>query len=98
MLVNALKVAVLAARPDISAVASAFPPCESVTFSVARSMHDMNLSIVFHLPSWFPGMSFKRQMAMTRVFCKQYLERPFEYSLQRMVGSFQLPISESCTR
>lgn len=45
----------------------------------------MNLLQVLHLPSWFPGMSFKGQMTNARVFSKQYLERPFQYSLQRVV-------------
>lgn len=45
----------------------------------------MNPSKVLHLLSWCPGTSFKKQLAMARVFCTQHLERPFKYSLQRVV-------------
>jgi len=38
---------------------------------------------LLHLPSWFPGMSFKREIAVAREFSKQYLDRPFEYALQK---------------
>ncbi|KAG6369367.1 cytochrome P450 [Boletus reticuloceps] len=40
---------------------------------------------VLYLPSWFPGMSFKKEMEVARAYSKQYLERPFEYALQKMV-------------
>jgi type III secretory pathway component EscU len=40
---------------------------------------------VLHLPSWIPGMSFKREMAVTRDFSEQYLDRPFEYALHKVV-------------
>lgn len=49
------------------------------------STYDMNLAEVLHLPSWFPGMSFKKQMATARIFSKQYLDWPFEYAVQRVV-------------
>ncbi|KAF8549586.1 cytochrome P450 [Imleria badia] len=39
---------------------------------------------LLHLPSWFPGMSFKKEMAIAREYSKQYLQRPFEYALQKM--------------
>ncbi|KAF8121605.1 cytochrome P450 [Boletus edulis] len=39
------------------------------------------------LPSWFPGMSFKREMAVARAYSKQYLEQPFEYALQQVGGN-----------
>ena len=47
--------------------------------------YEMNISEVLYLPSWFPGMSFKRKMAVTRSYSKQYLERPFEYAVQKSV-------------
>ena len=47
--------------------------------------HEPNLLQVLHLPSWFPGMSFKRDMAIARSLTKQYLERPFAYALQQTV-------------
>ena len=40
---------------------------------------------VLHLPSWFPGMSFKKEMTIAREYSKQYLEQPFEYALQKAV-------------
>ncbi|KAF8129583.1 cytochrome P450 [Boletus edulis] len=40
---------------------------------------------VLYLPSWFPGMSFKKEMEVARAYSKQYLERPFEYALQNVV-------------
>ena len=30
-------------------------------------------------------MSFKREMAITKAYSKQYVEKPFEYSLQKLV-------------
>ncbi|KAF8436532.1 cytochrome P450 [Boletus edulis BED1] len=42
---------------------------------------------LLYLPSWFPGMSFKRDMVMARAYSKQYLERPFEHALQKVSGS-----------
>ena len=45
----------------------------------------MNASQVLYLPSWFPGMSFMREMAIASNYSKQYLERPFEHALQKVV-------------
>ncbi|KAF8129485.1 cytochrome P450 [Boletus edulis] len=42
---------------------------------------------LLYLPSWFPGMSFKKDMVMARAYSKQYLERPFEHALQKVSGS-----------
>jgi hypothetical protein len=47
--------------------------------------HEINMFRVLHLPSWIPGMSFKREMAVARELSKQYLDRPFEYALQKAV-------------
>ena len=47
--------------------------------------HEIYMFQVLHLPSWFPGMSFKREMAVAREFSKQYLNQPFEYALQKAV-------------
>ncbi|KAI9567596.1 cytochrome P450 [Boletus coccyginus] len=38
---------------------------------------------LLYLPSWFPGMSFKKDMALAREFSKVYLDRPFEYAVQK---------------
>ncbi|KAF8123434.1 cytochrome P450 [Boletus edulis] len=42
---------------------------------------------LLYLPSWFPGMSIKRDMAVARAYVKDYLERPFKYALQKESGS-----------
>ncbi|KAF8440327.1 cytochrome P450 [Boletus edulis BED1] len=41
---------------------------------------------LLYLPSWLPGMSFKKEMAAARAYTKQYLDRPFEYSLEQLNG------------
>jgi len=48
--------------------------------------YEVSMFQVLHLPSWFPGMSFKREMAVAREFSKQYIDRPFEYALEKIVG------------
>lgn len=53
----------------------------------------MNPFAVLQLPSWLPGMSFKRKMATARAFSKHYLERPFVYSLRRVVRVISIIIS-----
>ena len=45
----------------------------------------MNSFQVLRLPSWFPGMSLKRDMAIARKYSEEYLERPFDYALQKGV-------------
>ena len=57
------------------------------------SDHETNLFQVLHLPSWFPDMSFKREMAEAREFSKQYLDRPFEYALQKAVMVISISIT-----
>jgi type III secretory pathway component EscU len=47
--------------------------------------HELYMFQVLHLPSWFPGMSFKKEMAVARELSKQYVNRPFEYALQNAV-------------
>lgn len=39
---------------------------------------------LLYLPSWFPGMFFKRDMEMARAATKVYLDRPFEYFLRKL--------------
>ncbi|KAF8551832.1 cytochrome P450 [Imleria badia] len=39
------------------------------------------------LPSWFPGMSFKRDMAIAKALSKEYVEKPFEYSLSQRLSA-----------
>ncbi|KAG6371202.1 cytochrome P450 [Boletus reticuloceps] len=60
-----------------------------LTLVVPALRPDINIILgafpwLLYLPSWFPGMSFKRGMAVARTYSKQYLERPFEYSLEKM--------------
>ena len=57
------------------------------------SDHEANLFQVLHLPSWFPGMSFKREMAEAREVSKRYLDRPFEYALQKAVMVISISIT-----
>ena len=95
MVANALTIAIPALRPEVSIIVGAFPLCESITFPVSCLFdHEINLSGVLRLPSWFPGMAFKRNMAMVRALSKHYLERPFEYALQKgvMVISIAYPV------
>ena len=40
---------------------------------------------MLHLPTWLPGMAFKKKMAIAREYSKEYLEQPFEYALQKAV-------------
>ncbi|KAH0835858.1 cytochrome P450 [Lanmaoa asiatica] len=41
--------------------------------------------VLLRLPSWLPGMSFKKKMAASKEFVNQYIERPFEHSVRKMV-------------
>ncbi|KAI9567539.1 cytochrome P450 [Boletus coccyginus] len=43
------------------------------------------------LPSWFPCMSFKRDMATAKASSEQYVERPFQDSLQRLSADSSTP-------
>ena len=90
---SVLSIVAPAVRPDIAILVGAFPWCESISFSVS-CLITRGVCIVLRLPSWFPGMSFKREMAIAREYSKQYLERPFEYALQKTVMA--LAIFSSC--
>ncbi|KAF8553328.1 cytochrome P450 [Imleria badia] len=46
---------------------------------------------VLHLPSWFPGMEFKNDIAKARMYAKLAVERPFEYSLQKVTSGSGAP-------
>ncbi|KAN0084467.1 Cytochrome P450 [Tylopilus felleus] len=46
---------------------------------------------LLYLPAWFPGMSFKREMAIARELSKEGLQRPFEYALQKQSGGSAAP-------
>lgn len=52
----------------------------------------MNLFEVLHLPSWFPGMSFKKEMAAARRYAKRYLEQPFGHALNKAVMVILIPL------
>ena len=47
---------------------------------------------VLKLPAWFPGMSFKTEMAHAKELTKRYVETAFEYSLERVVSfTYDIP-------
>ena len=52
--------------------------------------HEINMFQVLYLPSWIPGMSLKKEMAVARDFSKQYLDRPFDYALQKAVMNISI--------
>ncbi|KAF9222448.1 cytochrome P450 [Gyrodon lividus] len=40
--------------------------------------------IILSIPSWFPGMTIKRNAALSREWAKDWVEVPFKHALQRM--------------
>jgi cytochrome P450 len=44
-----------------------------------------------YIPSWFPGMSFKKEMAVARALTKQYLDKAFEHSLRKVLDGATAP-------
>lgn len=66
---------------------SCLAPFRGVSLShfLFHLIHMIRMFQVLRLPSWFPGMSFKRRMAIAHEYSKEYLERPFEYALQKAV-------------
>ncbi|KAF8546671.1 cytochrome P450 [Imleria badia] len=46
---------------------------------------------LLNLPSWLPGMSFKRKMAIARGLSKQYIERPFSHSVGKLLSARTIP-------
>ncbi|KAG8216723.1 cytochrome P450 [Butyriboletus roseoflavus] len=59
--------------------------------NVAVDALRFDISIIFgaipglpSLPSWLPGMSFKRTVASSRIWAKECVEKPFNYSLQKI--------------
>ena len=93
IIASVLDIVVPFLRPDIAILIGAFPWCECISFSVS-CLITKGVRVVLRLPSWFPGMSIKREMAIAREYSKQYLERPFEYALQKTVMA--LAIFSSC--
>ncbi|KAF8553333.1 cytochrome P450 [Imleria badia] len=47
--------------------------------------------ILVHLPSWFPGTSFNKRMATAKKLASQYVERPFEYSVKKLMDDGSSP-------
>ena len=80
---NVLNIIAPVLRPDVALTLGAFPWCESTQCPVPTSITTRFL--VLYLPSWFPGMSFKKDMAIARELSKEYLQRPFEYALHKVV-------------
>ncbi|KAF9235567.1 cytochrome P450 [Melanogaster broomeanus] len=46
---------------------------------------------LIHLPSWLPGMSFKRRATLSKRLVKRNMEVPFNYSLQKMNNGSTTP-------
>lgn len=42
---------------------------------------------VQHVPSWFPGASFKRTAVLSTKYAKEMIEAPFQYVQENLVGS-----------
>ncbi|KAH0835878.1 cytochrome P450 [Lanmaoa asiatica] len=84
LLAKMLDISNFASRTDIAITTSAFPICKSITFFIICWINETNLFGVLHLPSWLPGASFKRKMALARGYSRQYLERLFHHSLQKV--------------
>ncbi|KAG9313624.1 cytochrome P450 [Chiua virens] len=40
--------------------------------------------MLLNLPTWFPGMSFKLEMAIARKLARNYVETAFDYALERV--------------
>lgn len=81
-----LHVIVPVVRPDVAVTVGAFPWCESIRFPAScLTMRRIYPFEVLYLPACFPGMSFKREMAIARELSKEGLQRPFEYALQKQV-------------
>jgi hypothetical protein len=77
LVANVLNIIVPLLRPDVvTVIVGAFPWRESLICTLSFKISNFQ---VFHLPSWFPGMSFK--MAVVREVSKWYLDRSFEYAL-----------------
>ena len=84
IIVKTLKITTRALRPDVSILVGAFPESEwncIFSYRVTR----LRGRLVLKLPSWFPGMSFKREMATAKEYSKQYVAKPFKHTLQRLV-------------
>ncbi|KAF8549581.1 cytochrome P450 [Imleria badia] len=74
------------------------PPHDDELIKIAAKVQEIAISVVrpdiaiivatfpmlLKLPAWFPGMSFKTEMAMAKDLTRQYVETAFEYSLQRV--------------
>ena len=92
---NMLEIVVPILRSDVALTPGAFPWCESVQCPVPSSI--TTRFPVLYLLSWFPGMLFRKDMAIVHEFTKGYLQRPFEYALRKVVMlSFRSLIG--CTR
>jgi hypothetical protein len=49
---------------------------------------------VQHIPSWFPGASFKRTAILSAKYAEDMIEAPFQFVEKNMVGS-SIPYSHS---
>ncbi|KAF9235570.1 cytochrome P450 [Melanogaster broomeanus] len=65
----------------------------SAAFDAFRPDIAISLSIpgLINLPSWLPGMSFKRKAALSKRVVKRNAEVPFNYSVQKMSNGGSAP-------
>lgn len=43
-----------------------------------------------HIPSWFPGMAFKRNAVKWKTSMQEFIDKPFEYVQESLVRKFIL--------
>ena len=48
------------------------------------------MSVVKHLPTWFPGAEFKRNAIVWKAKMEEFVNKPYEEVKQRMVCSFRV--------
>ncbi|KAF8128593.1 cytochrome P450 [Boletus edulis] len=86
-----LEIVVPAVSPEVAVVVAAFPTCKCST-SLDEYTTFLNPALLsIEIPSWLPGMSFKRRMAVARGMTKQYIEKPFAHSLHKLRNVSPVP-------
>lgn len=69
----------------MSQLSSARSQQVSNTFFITVLSYRLLVIQVLKLPSWLPGMAFKRGLAAARECAKEYREKPFDYSMKKLV-------------
>ena len=93
IIVKVVEIVVQLVNPGVEIIVSAVPAGEASTSS-CHYAHSFSPLLVLNLPSWLPGMSFKRNMVIARELTERYVEKPFAHSLQKSVSGCEL--SHSC--